>query len=147
MERKKSNLIGNYVLDSSVIIKWFCEEEDTDLALQFREGFLKGSVDIIVPDLQLYEIANALRYNKKLKSADVSSAVNSLIDIGINIVVPTKDVISSALALAYQFDITLYDAYFIALAKELNYDFVTADDNLFDKIKKLKFVKLLSNFR
>src|SRR3989338_7012691 len=122
MERKKSNLIGNYVLDSSVIIKWFCEEEDTDLALQFREGFLKGSVDIIVPDLQLYEIANALRYNKKLKSADVSSAVNSLIDIGINIVVPTKDVISSALALAYQFDITLYDAYFIALAKELNYD-------------------------
>lgn len=145
MERKKSELIGSYVLDSSVIIKWFCEEEATDLALKFREGFLKGDIDIIVPDLQLYEIANALRFNKNLNSSDVANAVNSLIDIGINIVVPTKDVISSAIGLAFQFDITVYDAYFIALAKELNYDFVTADENLHNKIKKLKFARLLKN--
>ena len=104
MERKKSDLIGSYVLDSSVIIKWFSEEENTDLALMFREGFLEGNVDIIVPDLQIYEIANALRFNKKLTSADVANAVNSLIDIGINIVVPTKDVISSAIGIAFQFD-------------------------------------------
>ena len=70
MERKKSELIGRYVLDSSVAIKWFSEEDDTDLALKFREGFLKGDIDIVVPDLQLYEIANALRFNKKLNSTD-----------------------------------------------------------------------------
>ena len=53
MERKKSELIGGYVLDSSVVIKWFSEEENTDLALKFREDFLTGNVDITVPDLQL----------------------------------------------------------------------------------------------
>lgn len=145
MERKKSELIGSYVLDSSVVIKWFSEEEDTDLALKFREGFLKGDIDIIIPDLQLYEIANALRFNKKLNSKDVVNAVDSLIDIGINIVVPTKDVISSAIDIAFQIDITFYDAYFIALAKELDYNFVTADESLFKKIKELKFTKLLKN--
>ncbi len=147
MERKKSELSGSYVLDSSVIIKWFSDEEDTDLALKFRLGFLKGDIDITVPDLQLYEIANALRYNKRLNSADVSNSVNSLIDIGLNIVVPTKDVISSAVNLAFQFDITFYDAYFIALAKELNYSFVTADEKLFNKIKSLKFTILLKNLK
>ena len=55
MERKKGKLSGSFVLDSSVIIKWFSEEDETDLALSLREGFLKGDVDIIVPDLQLYE--------------------------------------------------------------------------------------------
>ena len=147
MERKKGKLSGNFVLDSSVIIKWFSEEDETDLALSLREGFLKGDADITVPDLQLYEIANALRFNKKLNAADVANAVNSLIGIGINIVVPTKDVISSAVSLAFQFGITFYDAYFIALAKELNYSFVTADEKLFNKIKSLKFAILLKNLK
>ena len=147
MERKKGKLSGNFVLDSSVIIKWFSEEDETDLALSLREGFLKGDADITVPDLQLYEIANALRFNKKLNAADVANAVNSLIGIGINIVVPTKDVISSAVSLAFQFGITFYDAYFIALAKELNYSFVTADEKLFNKIKSLKFTILLKNLK
>ena len=80
-----------------------------------------------------------------MNSKDVASAVNSLVDIGVNIVVPTKDVISSAIDMAFLFDITFYDAYFIALAKELDYNFVTADEKLFDKIKKLKFAKLLKN--
>jgi predicted nucleic acid-binding protein len=147
MERKKGKLTGSFVLDSSVTIKWFSEEGETDLALSLREGSLKGDVDITVPDLQLYEIANALRFNKKLNAADVANAVNSLIDIGINIVVPTKDVISSAVSLAFQFGITFYDAYFIALAKELNYTFVTADEKLFNKIKSLKFANLLKDLK
>ena len=147
MERKKGKLSGNFVLDSSVVIKWFSEEDETDLALSLREGFLKGDADITVPDLQPYEIANALRFNKKLNAADVANAVNSLIGIGINIVVPTKDVISSAVSLAFQFDTTFYDAYFIALAKELNYSFVTADEKLFNKIKSLKFAILLKNLK
>ena len=91
MERKES-LKGNYVIDSSVVIKWFSKEEDTDLALKIRKSFADGSIEIVVPDLQLYEIANALRYNKNLEKSEVDNAVKSLIEIGIKIVVPTKAV-------------------------------------------------------
>ena len=62
----ESKLEGNFILDSSVVIKWFSEEEDTATALEFREGYIQGELEIVTPDLLLYEIANALRYNKML---------------------------------------------------------------------------------
>ncbi len=142
MERKE--LKGSYVLDSSVVIKWFSQEEYTELALGIRDSFVEGYSEIVVPDLQLYEIANALRYNKNLKLPEVDDAVKSLIDVGIKIVVPTKEVMETALSIAYEFDLTVYDAYFIALAKELDFVCVTADKKLYDKIKKMKFVQFLS---
>ena len=47
MERSKIKLSGDFVLDSSVVVKWFCQEEDTDLALEFREGYVNGDVNIV----------------------------------------------------------------------------------------------------
>jgi len=142
----ESKLEGNFILDSSVVIKWFSEEEDTATALEFREGYIQGELEIVTPDLLLYEIANALRYNKNVNENDVKEAVDSLIKLGINIVVPTKDIMDSAISLAFKFDITLYDAYFLALAKELNFICVTADKKLYAKVKELVFVKLLEDF-
>ncbi|MBI2137665.1 type II toxin-antitoxin system VapC family toxin, partial [Candidatus Woesearchaeota archaeon] len=136
METKK--LKGGYVLDSSVVIKWFCEEEGTEVALAVRNDFGMGNAKIAVPDLQLYEIANALRYNKKLNETDVVDAVNSLITMGIMIVAPTKRVMNAAISLSYDYDLTVYDAYFVALAQDLEFSFVTSDKTLYRKIEKLK---------
>jgi len=147
MERSKKKLNGDFVLDSSVIVKWFCEEEGTTLALEFRDSYLKGDVNIACPDLVIYEIANALHYNNKFTQKDVKNSVDSIIDIGIDIIVPTKRVIESAISIAFEFDITLYDAYFIALAKELEFEFVTADEDFYKKIKKVNFVELLRNIK
>lgn len=147
MERSEENLSGDFVLDSSVIVKWFCQEEGTELALKFREGHVSGYANIAFPDLVIYEIANALRYNQKITEEDARNSVNSLIDLGMEIIVPTKKVTESAISLAFEYDITVYDAYFVALAKELGFKFVTADENFYKKIKELKFVNLLKNFK
>ena len=147
MERSEEKLSGDFVLDSSVIVKWFCQEEYTALALKFREGYVLGYVNITFPDLVIYEIANALRYNQKVTEDDVKNSVNSLIDLGINIIVPTKKITESAISIAFEYDITLYDAYFVALAKELGFQFVTADENFYKKIRELKFVNLLENIQ
>ena len=146
MERKES-VKGNYVIDSSVIIKWFSKEEYTDLALKIRKSFVDGNIEIVVPDLQLYEIANALRYNKNLGKSEVDNAVKSLIEIGIKIVVPTKAVMKTAINIAYDNELTVYDAYFVALAQELGFTFVTADKKLYKKIDRLNFVKLLKDLK
>lgn len=147
MERSEEKLAGDFVLDSSVIVKWFCQEENTELALKFREGYVNGYANIAFPDLVIYEIANALRYNQKITEEDVKNSVNSLIDLDIDIIVPTKKVTESAISLAFKYNITLYDAYFVALAKELGFEFVTADENFYNKIKELNFVKLLKNIQ
>ena len=98
MERKEG--LKGYVLDSSVVIKWFSQEEYTDLALKIRDNFVNGNVEIVVPDLLLYEISNALRYNKNIKKSEVNGAIKSLIEIGIKIIVPTEDVMMTAISIA-----------------------------------------------
>ncbi len=143
MERSK--IEGDFVLDSSVIIKWFSEEENTGTALELRKSYIEGNANIACPDLIAYEIANALRYNHNLSEADVKNSLNSLMSMGISIIVPTKIVIESAIEIAYQYDITIYDAYFVALAKEIQFKHITADEKLYNKIKKLNFVKLLKD--
>ncbi len=153
MEQRKSEngetkeQVSHLVLDSSVIVKWFSQEEYTDKALIIREKFLKGNPSIIVPDIQIYEIANALRYNKTFQKTEVKNAVKSLIDIGLPIFVPTKDIIEEAVEVSFEFDISFYDAYFVALARRLNLPMVTADEKLYNKLNNLGFIKYLRDFK
>jgi len=134
---------GLFVLDASVVIKWFSEEEYTDVALKLRDDFSKGDIELVVPDLMLYEVSNALRYNPDFDETDVADAVGTLFDIGISIIVPNREVINSALNLAYEHKITVYDAYYVALAKEINFKLITADRKLYLKIKDLKYAKYI----
>ena len=151
MEQKKSGngeigkQVNNSVIDSSVAIKWFSQEESTNKALEIRSSFLRGEITIVVPDILLYEITNALRYNKSFSEKEVKESVNSLIDLGINIFAPTKDIIEKAVELSYRFNISFYDAYFVGLAAALGFLFITADEKLYDKLKILRFVKLLKD--
>ena len=80
---KPAKVNGVFVLDASVVIKWFSEEEYTDVALKLRDDFSKGDVELVVLDLMLYEVSNALRYNPDFNETDVSEAVGTLYDIGI----------------------------------------------------------------
>lgn len=66
------------VLDASVVLKWFIEEEDSVQALRLREEFYTGEREIVVPDLLLFEVANALRYNKSFSVGAVQSAIVGL---------------------------------------------------------------------
>lgn len=142
----ETELKGGFILDSSAIIKWFSVEEDTEKALVFREKQINGEIELVEPDLLLYEVANALRYNKSINENDVKAAVDSLISLGVDIVVPTKGVTDEAIALAFQYDLTIYDAYFVALAKVLDFTFITADEKLYQKLKRFSFVHLLKDY-
>jgi predicted nucleic acid-binding protein len=132
-----------YVLDASVVIKWFSEEEYTEKAVKLREDFFRGELELAVPDLLLYEVLNALRYNPDFDENDVVEAVDSLFDIEISIIVPTQHVIKTAINLAYSQKITIYDAFYIALAKDIEFILITADYKLYQKTKDLSFVKYI----
>jgi len=47
------------ILDTSVVVKWFSEEEYTDKALVIREKIRIGEERVVVPDLLLYELASS----------------------------------------------------------------------------------------
>ena len=130
------------ILDASVIVKWFTREEKREEALRYREMFINDEIEIVVSDPILYEIGNALRYNPSFNDEDVRLAVRSLIDLGINIIIPTTEILDMAINLAFKYDTTLYDSVYLALAEILNDTLVTADKNLYDKTKE-KNIKIL----
>ncbi len=141
-EIEKSNL----VLDSSIVIKWFCQEDNTEKALQIREKFSNGDINISFPDLIIYEISNALRYNKTLTEKDIEDSINSIMDLNAEIIVPTKELTKLAISIAKRHNMTVYDSYYLALAKELNFSLLTADEELYNKAKDLEVVNLLKDY-
>ena len=133
------------ILDASVVVKWFSEEEYTEKALDIRERIRRGEERVIVPDLLLYELANALNYNPNFNVNDVSDALKSIFDMDLDIVTPLPEIINLAITIAFEYTITVYDAFYIALAKDLRFSFITADARLCERVKDLDFVKFLGD--
>ena len=137
------------VLDASVVVKWFVDEEHSDKALQLREEYYAGEREIIVPDLLLFEVANALRYNSAFETEEIKECVETLSAMCIEIVTPSYSLLERAIHRAREFDITCYDATYLALAEDLEFEFITADRRLYGivqgQITKAKAIRLLAH--
>lgn len=66
------------VIDSSVAVKWFSEEDATRHALELRDSHVKGHVALITTPLLAYESANALRYKPDYDNDRLVEAMNHL---------------------------------------------------------------------
>lgn len=53
-----------FVIDASVVIKWFIEEKDSAKAVLLKEKHINGKTILIAPDLLIYEVANVLLFSK-----------------------------------------------------------------------------------
>ena len=44
----------------------------------------------------------------------------------------------------FEYDITVYDAIYVALTEETGLDFITADRRLYERVRALEFVKFIA---
>lgn len=137
-----------FVLDTSVVIKWFSEHGEDDLAsaLAIREGISEGTLEVAVPDLLFYELANALRFNPKFSADDVGQAVKSVHDMGFGIRPVEPAVLELSIDMALKFNLTVYDAYFLSLAQSEEQPLITADYKMAGRMKGAKYLMRLSEF-
>mgnify|MGYP001558787121 FL=1 len=133
------------VTDTSVILKWYKEEIYSEIAVKIKDKFVEGIHEIVVPDLILYELANAMRYDKGFGDDLIKQSIRQLVDLEIDITIPAEGLISESVDYARKYDISIYDAVYVALANQLDAMFVTADKKLFDKIKGLGFAKFITD--
>ncbi len=136
------------VLDASVIIKWFIVEEDSDKATYLRKEYMKNLTQIAVPDLMLYELTNALRFNKNITSDKIIMALQAIFDIELSIVTPTLSELKRAISISEEFDVSIYDSTYLALASLIDFQLITADEKFYRKIiskNKNLNIKLLKN--
>lgn len=131
------------VLDASVIYKWYQQEAYSDKALKIRDEYLAYGHKISVPDLLLLELANIVRFKKGAHPDDIKKVINNVVKLGIDIVTPTLGLIEKAGELSFRYDITIYDALYLALSTEMDYVFITADNVFYEKISSIQNVKLL----
>lgn len=122
------------VLDASVMIKWFVTEPDSDKADTLRHEYYLGLRQIVVPDLVLYEITNALICHPTYTTQDIQKAVATIFEMDLEIVTPTQSLLKSAILIARENKVTCYDAIYLALAKELAMPFITADVKFYEKL-------------
>jgi predicted nucleic acid-binding protein len=140
---------GSLVLDTSVVIKWFRTRNGGEVlqeqALELRRAYLDGRLLIYVPDLLIYEMANALRYKPDMNESKVQQALQSLFGMGIVIERIDPEVIGGAVDIAYFYGVTVYDAVFVALAGQLQAGLVTADGELAQKLHSIPYIHHLAD--
>lgn len=137
---------GPVVLDTSVILKWFRQEEVlASQALAPRDAYLDGRIVVTVLSLVAYELANVLCYRADLATDQVQTAVRSLFDMGFEWVLLSSAMTRRAVGIARAYQATVYDAAFAALAEWLNATFTTADERLARRLEPLPFVCFLSS--
>ncbi|MDI6689271.1 MAG: type II toxin-antitoxin system VapC family toxin [Actinomycetota bacterium] len=136
-----------YVIDASVAIKWFSHvnEADIEQALKLQELHLWKECLLIAPDILVYEIINALRYNPNFEQDDTNLALLSLLKMELELIKPDEDLLKRAIKLAYNKDTTIYDASYIALAQKKGCLLITADGKFFTKIQDLPQAILLKD--
>ena len=123
------------VVDASVIVKWFVEEEGSDKSLKLRDKYIEGRVGIIAPELVIFEALNALYY-KKLFSEDELKEISEALEAYSLTLYPLRgECADKAVEIAFKNDVTIYDASYIALAVIKDTHMYTADKKLIRKLK------------
>ncbi len=115
------------VLDTSVAMAWYLPETFSPEARKWRQRLLDGQIELVVPGLHYWEVANVLRtYVARAEiDADLASEIYQLhLEAPLVVQEPDRgDVLSTAL----RFGSTAYDAVFIALALSSNLPLLTAE--------------------
>jgi len=135
-----------YVVDSSIVTKWFLVETNSEQAIELRNEFATGRLRLAVPTLLFYEVTNALRFSGVFNETALSLAAKSLSKYRFGIWRPRGKLLELAAQLSVRENVTVYDACYVALAKRLKTTLLTHDKELLDKfstfamqINRLKF--------
>jgi predicted nucleic acid-binding protein len=119
------------VIDASVAVKWFVREDGHNQAFALSQAAL----ELAAPDRLFLEVANVLR--RKTKQGEIvhehaALALEQLPGL-IRTVVPSVSLLQDAFALAQQLDHSVYDCAYLACARLLDADLLTADERFSGK--------------
>lgn len=137
-----------YVIDASVVCKWFFFEDDSDRALDVLRDFQLGYATLSAPDLLIPEIGNTLWKRTVLRSESTLLSARRfyvrLLDLGIELT-PSAQLAVDAFDIAEGAKHQLYDCLYVALAKRLGCQLITADERLARKMYPTAPIRLLNS--
>lgn len=125
----------DYVVDASVIVKWFIPEEGSDKAGKLKDLLTGGEVSLYSPRYAIVEVANALTLHPLVKLSEDN--IIDAISASEKMVTPT-DLTHvewrTAIKLAREIPTAVYDSAYLALSLNMNMKFITADSKLYARL-------------
>ncbi len=131
--------MSGYVVDASVVAKWFVEESESVAA----ERVLQEDLTLSSPDLLFAEVGNILW--KKARRGEISeyagqTILNTLKRARIRIYRSSSvQLLSLAFQLAVEAQTTFYDSLYVALAIQIGLPLVTADRRLTQRFGETRY--------
>ena len=138
----------DFVVDPSVAVKWYIPEDFSDLAVTFLKKLEDPDVNFYAPSLFKLEFSNAIRKYmiRKLISEDIARTILEEVKrLPIIYVEITWERVERAFFYAVERNLTLYDALYIIIAKEIRGKLITADKRLLNATADEGLVVSLTN--
>lgn len=135
------------ICDASVVLKWFKFENETDVdrARTILEANEQGKIQLVEPDLVYLEIANVLTLTKTWPIEAVWKSLKSVQGLQWRIQKTGGKLLDTAVKVARDNQIAIYDAVYLALAEMENGTLVTADTKHHGQINSPRIV-MLANY-
>lgn len=118
-----------YVVDASVVIKYFLTEPYTPEVRILVAGISHGD-ELYIPEFCSIECVNVLWSNVRfrgLSQTDAEQFVIDMLDLPFQIV-PVKNLLPRALQIGLTHQLAIYDSLYIALALDRYFPLITVDD-------------------
>jgi predicted nucleic acid-binding protein len=121
-----------WVVDASVIIKWYVPENDYAAARAMRTA----EIELAAPDLLFVEMSNILWKLVRRREMESMRAIEIIEEVATSpfITFSTQSLARDALELGIATGLSAYDASYVALAIRLNTPLITADEKLVRKV-------------
>jgi len=137
------------VVDASVVLKWQLDDEDCiPQATELRDDYYAhGAIKLIAPHLLVYEVVNGIVSAVRKGSINPDKAIDvltNLLALGIELreVEPLQ-----SLEMALKYNLSAYDAAYLALAEGEKCDLWTGDRVFYKTMKgETPRVKLIGNY-
>ena len=136
------------VVDASVAVKWFNTEgeDNVELALKIQTQKTENIMEIIVPSLFYLEIVNAFLTKSLFNIQDVHTIEESLDKMNFVVAFPNHLTLKNAINIAYENDLTIYDAIYIETAIANDAMLLTEDKKILSTKNTYDFIKSLKDF-
>jgi predicted nucleic acid-binding protein len=138
------------VIDASVVLKWYLpDEEYGQKSVSLLEKYIANELDFHAPSLLEYEIINGLivaRKRGRVAEQTVVSAIDGFFSLEMKLH-DLSGLYPKIIHYCNAYNLSAYDTSYLVLAEEQGVPMITADERLYNTVKKnLKWVKWLGEY-
>lgn len=140
----KESDIKRYIIDASVVFKWYYKKDEEDLVqAEVLYDLLKSDAYIILaPELLIFEILNICRLKQEITANRAHKIISDIYDTLI-LIGADRGLFEKAFEYCRKLNISFYDGIYAALSERQEASLITADKKLYTACNGLNKKPLL----